>query len=112
MTENLVRLKRVCDVCGGVDDHPRHQISFEKAEQVEPPSTELIQKVTAAVDVSTEEGVAVLRDLFDRGVQLRHMDCCKSVGCPTGDCNRTLSGVPEGTTGMDLVDHIQELHNA
>lgn len=34
----------------------------------------------------------------------RHMDCCAARGCEV--CKDQISGVPEGTIGMELVQHL------
>lgn len=100
MTDSLekeVRRLRVCDVCGGVDDHPRHDHNAAPGE-FDPPSKEVVDKVLANAAKLKTDVEPLLRDLYERSVQLRHMDCCRAVGCPTGECN----DVPD-LRGMELV---------
>jgi hypothetical protein len=93
------RALRVCDLCGGVDDHPRHVLAGGLEAQYSPPAQKIIQTV---IDNSpTDERARLLQELMDTGSQDRHMDCCRAAGCPTGDCDDK----PE-LTGKALLDHI------
>lgn len=106
MTEvTEVRPMRICDVCGGYDDHPRHTIAYPVggAPAVDP---EVEKILLANLPLETEQGRAALRDFFDTTIQLRHMDCCRTVGCFDGTCNIVTAGA-EDLRGMDLVEHIQ-----
>lgn len=96
----VARPVRVCDVCGGVDNHPRHVISVDDAT---PPSKELVDKIVKnAAKASGASLSDLLSDLYDRTLQLRHMDCCRSVGCPSGDCD----SLPD-IQGSELLMHIK-----
>ena len=95
------RHNRICDVCGGFDDHPRHVISLAEVTSPPPVTPELVKKLALTVDLSSDGGVAALADLYDQSLMLRHPDCCRSVGCPDGSCH----SLPE-KTGYDLLAHI------
>lgn len=82
------RALRVCDLCGGVDDHPRHALAGGDAGAYAAPQGDVIRKVSAAVaDLDPREADRLLSDLMDTGGQDRHIDCCRAAGCPTGDCD-------------------------
>jgi hypothetical protein len=99
---------RVCDVCGGVDDHPRHTIAGEKG-TAGPPLRSSVAAVMGNESLTTEQKAAALEDLYDTSSQLRHMDCCRKVGCPSGTCDHVaeLGGV-DGVTGADLLAHLED----
>lgn len=106
MTEiPLARPKRLCDVCGGYDDHPRHVIAWPLGAAPQP-DQKLVAKLAAQVDFTTTEGAAVLQDFFDTTLQLRHMDCCREAGCPDGTCSIVTSGA-EDLRGPDLQYHLE-----
>lgn len=86
---------RVCDICGGVDDHPRHSFAgvIEGAWE---PDAALRSKVTANVEalydqkaINFDEAAAIVNAFDDTTSTDRHIDCCASVGCPQAG---TLSG--------------------
>lgn len=80
---------RVCDLCGAVDDHPRHVLAGGDPDTHSKPSPEIVRKVSAAIaGLDAEVGDRLLTDLLDTGSQDRHMDCCRAAGCPTGSCDR------------------------
>jgi hypothetical protein len=94
---------RVCDVCGGVDDHPRHSIAGGPG-AAGPPLPEVVKAVIANTAITDDQKAAALVDLMDDSSQQRHMDCCRRVGCPSGTCNHVadLGGV-DGVTGAGLL---------
>jgi hypothetical protein len=109
------RLVRVCDLCGGVDDHPRHVIagtipkniasgeSGLSAEGPFPgPSDDIMAKVIAAAPEA--DRVRLLRDLMDTTSSDRHLDCCADAGCPDGTCDRQVSDAPG--TGRKMLEHL------
>ena len=93
---------RVCDLCGGVDDHPRHVISGGTG-QYERPSDEILTKVIDAAP--SEQRARLVRDLLDTSSQDRHMDCCRVAGCPDGSCLRVTAGA-EDKRGKQLLAHL------
>lgn len=94
------RKKRICDVCGQVDDHPRHQVAYPPG-QAPAANRDHAVAVVGMGDLTDEQKADILGDIYDTTLQLRHMDCCRSVGCPTGECD----DVPD-LRGMELVEHI------
>jgi hypothetical protein len=43
--------------------------------------------------------------LDDGGTQMRHMDCCREAGCPTGACDEVTAGA-EDLRGDELLEHL------
>jgi hypothetical protein len=87
------RALRVCDICFGVDDHPRHTFAGGTDEFVSHLAHELVtleHNIEALGDVDGDVHARLVMDFLDRSVNDRHMDCCASVGCPTGDCDRVM----------------------
>lgn len=99
------RALRVCDLCGGVDDHPRHVLAGGEVGKYEPPTVELIGKVLE--QAPPEEAARLVRELVDTGSQDRHMDCCRAVGCPAGTCGPQTAGA-EDLRGADLLAHLMQ----
>ncbi len=97
------RALRVCDLCGGVDDHPRHVLAGGDPDTFPKPTPELIRIVLEAVPA--EDADRLLGDLLDTGTSDRHMDCCRATGCPDGSCGAVTAGV-EGLRGADLLTHL------
>lgn len=93
------RALKVCDECGGVDDHPRHVFAGGVRGSHPAPSQEIVQRVID--DAPPAEAARLIRELLDTGSTERHMDCCRKAGCPTGDCDK----MPD-KTGKALLDHI------
>jgi hypothetical protein len=97
------RALQVCDLCGGVDDHPRHSFAGFQAETYAAPDPAIVAKVAqAAPDADRERLVA---EVLDTGTTSRHKDCCRTAGCPTGDCDTQLDGW-NGTAGKALLTHL------
>lgn len=100
-------MARVCDLCGGVDDAPRHVVAFSGFgdDLAAEASDELFDKVLAAEGLSGGDRREAVRALNDRTVHVRHLDCCAAAGCPDGTCN----AIHALTTGAN-VERGQELH--
>jgi hypothetical protein len=97
------RALQVCDLCGGVDDHPRHTLAGFLADTYQAADPAIVAKVAqAAPDADRERLVA---EAMDTGTTSRHKDCCRAAGCPTGECDVQLDGW-SGTTGKGLLTHI------
>src|SRR5689334_13596127 len=96
---------RVCDLCGGVDDHPRHSFGGPLTGVFPAPSDELVDKVLAAAPEG-ERG-RLLRDLMDTASLEAHKDCCRARGCPTGSCDAELAEVGD-LRGLQLRDALTE----
>ncbi len=108
MTTNIGggRAVRVCDLCGGVDDHPRHSLLGGEPGAHSAPSPETVRKVSSAIaGLDAETGDRLLAELLDTGTTDRHLDCCRTAGCPTGDCDRRTAGAKD-LRGAALLDHL------
>lgn len=100
------RLLRVCDLCGGVDDHPRHVIAGGPPDVFTQPSDEILTRVLAAAPAA--ERARLIRDLMDTSSSDRHLDCCREAGCPDGTCNTQTTGA-ETKRGEALLTHLVAL---
>lgn len=89
---------RLCDVCGGLDDHPRHVQSIAKTEPDAKPSAEFLDSLGANVPASA---VALLMNPRTR---IRHIDCCAAAGCKVCAKTETVTG---GKRGNQLLKAIQ-----
>lgn len=96
---------RPCDVCGLVDDHPRHVFAHDPDNGVPTDDTVASQALANARDISPEAEAAVLKHVRDDSTTYRHMDCCRSVGCPDGTCYQVTAGATD-LRGHDLVEHL------
>lgn len=109
------RVLRVCDLCGGVDDHPRHVIAgtvprnLATGENTQvpvgafpAPSDEIVDKVLEAAP--KQERARLLRELQDTTASDRHLDCCAAAGCPTGTCGPQVADAPGA--GKKMLDHL------
>lgn len=92
---------RMCDSCGGVDDHPRHVVAYAAGDG--PTSPEVAAK--AVSNATEDQRVAVIAQVQDASVVMKHMDCCRADGCPDGTCANVTSGA-ENKTGNALVKHL------
>jgi hypothetical protein len=102
------RILRVCDLCGGVDDHPRHVIAGNQDTFTAPPG-EIVRKVLAATSgLSQSEQDRLLGDLVDTTSSDRHLDCCAAAGCPTGTCGPQVADA-KGRTGKAMLTHLMSL---
>lgn len=97
------RLLRVCDLCGAVDDHPRHVLAGGTPDAYPKATDDLMDKVLAASP--TEERARLIRDLMDTSSSDRHFDCCREAGCPDGTCNTQTAGA-ENKRGKALLTHL------
>lgn len=94
-----VRPLRFCDICGGLDDHPRHVTLVTEGGV---PTDEFLDALPEGAPV------AAVAQLMDPTTVIRHMDCCAANGCPT--CAATEAHiavkVSGDTRGQDLIDAI------
>jgi len=104
---------RVCDVCGGVDEHPRHSFTgvFEDVWPVNESAKEAVdsalQALTADGSLTFSEANKIMADFLDTTQTDRHIDCCAEVGCPkagTVDGCDQRTAVWNGETGDGMVD--------
>lgn len=96
-----MRPVRVCDSCGGVDDHPRHVVATEPGRGATRP--EVAEAALAAVPAAARADV--VRQVNDTSTTMKHMDCCRADGCPDGSCH-TLTRGAEDKRGADLLAHL------
>lgn len=98
------RPMRMCDSCGQVDDHPRHVFALAEGQGNTDPSI-----AAKAVRAAGEENIeAILAQVQDSATIQKHMDCCRTDGCPDGSCNVVTAGA-EDKKGDDLVAHLTSL---
>lgn len=90
------RLLRVCDECGGVDDHPRLVIAGTDALDSPRPSEDVINAVLESAPV--EERGRLLADLMDRESVTLHHDCAALSG-RGGDVSAQIAAAADGKTG-------------
>lgn len=102
------RALRVCDLCGQVDDHPRHVIAGTSDQDFIRPSDDIVNKVIDSAP--PEHRAALLRDLTDTSSSDRHLDCCALAGCPSGTCGPQVADAPG--TGRKMLDHIMSIGDA
>jgi hypothetical protein len=95
---------RVCDLCGGVDDHPRHVLSGDGPYPT--PDQTVVDLVLANAPVDLRS--FLIGQLLDTNASDRHMDCCRSAGCPTGSCGPQTAGAEE-LRGGALLAHLESL---
>jgi hypothetical protein len=98
------RKLKVCDLCGGVDDHPRHISAGGGANPtdiVAAPSDEMINKV---IDAAPKGDLArLLRDLTDTLTTEHHYDCGRDAGC---EFCRIVAAGAKGT-GKAMLAHVE-----
>lgn len=95
---------RSCDVCGQIDDHPRHIFDTNAAENFAVNEDAIKAAFGANEDgkVSGMELYAIVTDLRDTSFLTRHFDCCRDAGCPTGECGAVLESV-DNAHGLAIV---------
>lgn len=69
---------RICDICGVVDDGPRHVIAHGPG--TVPVDEELVDHVTQ-LDLPKVVIRQALAALADTTLQIRHIACCAANGC-------------------------------
>lgn len=101
MADTEARPLRMCDSCGGVDDHPRHVYALGPDQN--PTSDEVASK--ALDNAVGEDRLTILKQIRDVFTQQKHLDCCRADGCPDGTCYQVTAGA-EDLRGMELVAHL------
>lgn len=87
---------RYCDVCGGLDDHPRHVRQIGKSEPDLVLSSEFLDGL--------EQGpITAIAQLVDPRKHVRHMDCCAAAGCVVCQETEVANG---GRRGRELIDFL------
>lgn len=98
------RALRVCDLCGGVDDHPRHVLAGAAGGGGFPaPSQDVVNAVLDAAP-QADRG-RLLTELMDTATSDRHLDCCREAGCVS--CGERTRGV-EDKRGKALLAHLMK----
>ena len=92
---------RMCDSCGGVDDHPRHVFGYAPGDA----ATEAEIGSKAIENASAADRAAIIAQVRDESTTMKHMDCCRADGCPDGSCNVVTAGA-ENKKGSALVKHL------
>ena len=87
---------RYCDLCGGLDDHPRHVRSLERTEPNWSPSNEFVDGLKKAP-------ASAMAQLMNPRIRVAHMDCCADAGC---DICRETEAANGGKRGAALIDHL------
>lgn len=100
-----IRPKRICDGCGAIDDHPRHVVAFAP-DEAPAPNAEHVKAAMNAKGLTDDEKVAVIADINDTTLQLRHMDCCRSAGCPDRSCDAIADTGARDLRGPALLKHL------
>lgn len=100
---------RLCDVCGQLDDHPRHVTGLHVDSQEGLPSPEFLAQLDAAAGERHANGLppiptSAVAELMIPTTIVRHHDCCAAQGCSI--CS-TILGVTGDVTGDELLAVIQ-----
>lgn len=95
---------RICDVCGEVDDLPRHVVAHSPGEV--PVNTDLVVTIASRDDLDPVVRESIVADIIDTSLELRHMHCCAGAGCPDGSCNALVAS---GVSPDAMLAHIQEV---
>jgi hypothetical protein len=105
------RVLRVCDLCGQVDDHPRHVIAGSEAGKFPLPVGDMARLVMQnSANLSVEEQNRLLTDLIDTSSSDRHLDCCATAGCPTNTCGPQVAD-GKGKTGTAMLNHLTSIED-
>jgi hypothetical protein len=89
---------RFCDVCGGLDDHPRHVIAVPPGTAGAEPAPEFLAGLPNAP-------VTAVALLIQPTTLIRHIDCCAAQGCEV--CAATEAAT-KGKRGEALVKVIAD----
>ena len=85
---------RICDICGVVDDLPRSVVTCTPQE-APPVNQKMLTAVLDNPDLDAETKAAIVADLSDNTLMLRHLP---EVECaPFGDGPHGLTKILEGT---------------
>jgi hypothetical protein len=100
------RVVKVCDLCAGVDDHPRHVIvgAIPGAQVVAQPTEDMVDRVIEAAP--NGDRARLLRDLMDTSSSEHHVDCGAAAGCYS--CGLQAVGAP-GRPGAPMLKHLTSL---
>lgn len=94
---------RICDVCGQIDDHPRHVYVASDI----PVNQAHVEAVLERDDIPADVRARIIAEVLDTTVQQRHPDCCAAAGCPASGTDADCAHLAvTGLTGSALVEHI------
>jgi hypothetical protein len=112
MSDTGSGLFRVCDECGGVDDHPRHSFTGEipDVHPVNDPVRQVMLDSLATLGkagkITMEQALRIGADFEDTTSADYHIDCCANRGCPKAGtvdgCDLRVK-VWNGKTGTGMV---------
>src|ERR1044072_8354764 len=97
---------RVCDICGKIDQSPRHRIAYAPGDA--PPADQALIAAVFDSDLSSEIKAAAVQELTDTSIRSAHMDCCRDAGCFDGSCDeihRSYDG--EDKKDAELLDYLE-----
>lgn len=92
------RLPRLCDVCGQLDDHPRHVTAVPIGYDGAVPDDAFLDRLP---DGAPARAIA---ELMDPSTLVRHLDCCAAAGCESCQQAEQVNG---GLRGAKLVAKIE-----
>lgn len=95
-TTDTGRRLHYCDVCGQLDDHPKHVIGVTGGAKA---TTDLLERIGSFGDAPA----TAVAQLLDPTTYCRHMDCCASLGCDVCAGTEAVNG---GRRGQALIDHL------
>lgn len=96
-TTTEARPLRICQECGGVDDHPRHVQGLPPGSTHGAPSAKFLDSLP---DGTPAAAIALL---LNPAQISRHHDCCAALGCVLCAETEKING---GARGSKLVDKI------
>lgn len=100
MATNTERPLRLCDVCGQLDDHPRHVQGLPPGSTDGTPTKEFLDSLAPGAPVSA------IAELLNPLTIVRHMDCCAAQGCEICAATEQEYGARRGQA---LIDHLEEV---
>lgn len=101
-------MMRMCDICGQVDDHPRHihAAAVGEATTTQEVAKAAMRHILKLKDNGEALALAVAH-MQDSTTRMAHMDCCVEAGCPDGSCSEIVATLPKGyVKGDALKEHL------
>lgn len=94
---------RLCDACGGLDDHPRHVQGLPSGSTEGTPTKEFLDSLAPGAPVSA------IAELMNPQTIVRHMDCCAAAGCEICAGTEQEYGARRGQELIDHLDAVREI---
>lgn len=88
---------RLCDVCLGLDDHPRHVQAVPEATSDGVPDPAVLDQLPDGLPARA------LADYLRPTQVTRHLDCCAALGCIVCEATEEITA---GARGQNLIDTI------